>query len=234
MMRTAIFIPARYDSTRFKAKHVQSINGMESLGYLITRMKEVGIPIIVCSTALPNDIKYLKPVTERKGAIFFAGDKDNIILRQYQCAVSYDIENIINIDGDDVLACPDIVKEVLRFMPTDKVVRTYDLPLGLNVMGYPREVLEKSLNFSSDTGWGEKIFKNPRLDIIYNREFQDCRLTVDYEQDYKLIRHIAENCKDNLTLDGIMGYLTENPELLEINRSMVNAYWANYERNKGV
>ena len=62
-------------------------------------------------------------------------------------------------------------------------------------------------------------FKN--YDLIYKKNLSKIRLTLDYKEDFELIKLIFESLYSNkkfFDLDDIIYYLTKYPNLLEINK----------------
>jgi spore coat polysaccharide biosynthesis protein SpsF (cytidylyltransferase family) len=73
----------------------------------------------------------------------------------------------------------------------------------------------------------------PHVAINY-RLNRDYWLTMDYQQDFDLIKHILQNCPDNETPQGIVKYLDERPEVAKINKESAELYWKAYrERLQG-
>jgi spore coat polysaccharide biosynthesis protein SpsF len=229
-MNTAIILITRYDSTRLKGKHVLEINGETMTDILIKRLKKSGLPVIMATPFTDNDRTYMFPIAKRNGIGYFAGDVENILERQRNCAKQNNIDYIVTVEGDDILTCPSVIKEMRGIIDwvTPDVIRTAELPIGLNVIGYKTEVIE---NIDSDvsTGWCNKVHNMPCVMVNYrlNREYW---LTMDYPQDFELVKHILLNCADNETPQGIINYLDENPEIAQINAESAKIYWEAYRK----
>ena len=192
-MRIGILITVRTGSTRLPNKALREIHSTPIISYLIRRIKaSVGSQqhIILCTTDLDED-DVLCRLAEKEGISYFKGDKANIIKRHLVCADQYDLDFIINIDGDDILSNVEYINKIACEHESNKgfdVIKTVGLPFGTNVMGYKKEILEiitKEYSLSEiETGWGRLIndykrFKVQELKSLDNEKLDD-RMTLYY------------------------------------------------------
>jgi len=225
-MNTSIFLTTRYSSTRLPGKSLLKINGQTVTDILIGRLKKTGLPIIMCIPDTPGDIEHMKPIAEKHSIGFFAGEPTNIIMRHHDAAIENNVDTIINVDGDDILTCPEVVNAVnyeLCSHQQANVVKTAGLPLGLNILGYRANIL-KDIDYNSDTNWGAQI-KNTYTSMLrfdYNAPY---RLTLDYENDFSVIEDVLTNCKRNLVLGGICNYLKKHTHIAQLNIGRNKEYW---------
>jgi len=217
-MKIAIFLTTRCGSNRLVNKALLHINGETVTDILISRLKKTRIPIIMAVPDTPEDKKYLEPIAKRNAVGFFMGDADSPLKRHIQAAEANKVEYIINIDGDDILSCGEIVQSIYYHITQLKglvPIKTTGLPLGLNIIAYPTECL-KGINFDSDTNWGAQIFKGRHKEIKFNYD-EPYFLTMDYAEDFALIDDILTHCKRNLYVGGICSYLKKHPDIAKIN-----------------
>ncbi len=217
-MNNCIFLTTRYGSTRLPGKALLEINGETVTDILIKRLKKAAIPIIMCTPDTPEDNRYMKPIAERHGIGFFCGEKENIIKRHKQCAEKYGVEWIIEVDGDDILLCPEVIIAVsykITHIEHQIPIKTTGLPLGLNVLAYPAKILDK-IDYKSSTNWGAQIVRDGYYEVKFNYDLL-FSLTMDYLEDFELIRDILTNCKRNQLVRGICSYLIKHPEIARIN-----------------
>lgn len=228
-MKTCIFLTMRYENSRLQLKHFKGIGDQTAADYLIERLKKTSLPIIICSPGTRENAEYIKAIANWHDIGFYAGDERNIIKRHYMCALTNDAENIINVDGDDVLICPETILDVkdLLSLPQIDIVATQNLPLGLNVIGYSRKAIN-DIYYDNDTNWGQQILNKPHVSIDYKKQ-RDYRLTMDYAEDFELIKTIALNCKNNITVDGIIEYLDANKEITLLNSFRNTEYYQRIE-----
>uniref|UniRef100_A0A6M3XGI7 Cytidylyltransferase n=1 Tax=viral metagenome TaxID=1070528 RepID=A0A6M3XGI7_9ZZZZ len=218
-MNTTILLTTRYKSTRLPGKHTMKINGHTVTDILIGRLKRCKIPIIMCIPDTPEDVEHMKPIAERNKIGFFAGEPTNIIKRHVDCALANEIDWIILSEGDDFLVCPETINAVNWAIKSKRnkidCIKTLGLPYGLNVIAYKSEIL-KDINYNNDTNWGEKVLKNP-YELKFNYDVQ-YRLSMDYEEDFEVMKNVYENCKRNTVVSAIIKYLNKNPEIPKINQ----------------
>jgi len=247
-VNTGIFITVRTGSTRLPGKALKEVMRRPIISFLISRIKKtnenVG-KIIICTTSLCED-NALDDIAKDYGVSCFHGDKDNIIKRHLECANEYNIDFIVNIDGDDILCDPEYVKLIIKYANESNnydVIRTCDLPFGTNSMGYKKNVLETILQkieiTNIDTGWGLLINDTSIFTIkdIYADESEksDCRLTLDYEEDFILFKNIIEKLfvgNEYVTQKAVIDYLNNNSEIKNINSHLNEKYWENFNKNR--
>lgn len=247
-MNTGIFITVRTGSTRLPGKALKEVLGRPIISFLISRIKKINEnigKIIICTTSLGED-NVLDDIAKDYGVSCFHGDKDNIIKRHLECANEYDIDFIVNIDGDDILCDPEYVKLIIELANESndyEVIRTCDLPFGTNSMGYKKNVLttilQKTEMANIDTGWGLLINDTSIFAIkdIFAGESEkfDCRLTLDYEEDFILFKNIIEALfigEEHIAQKSVIDYINNNPEIKNINNHLNEKYWQNFYKNR--
>jgi len=118
------------------------------------------------------------------------------------------------------------------------MVQTTGLPLGMNVTGYNKKFLKKSLlgfeNKTLETGWGKIFDKNEiyTIDLKQNDNLQKLRMTLDYDADAEFFKKVISNL-DVLNISD--EYLIENIILNnwnKINKHLDDIYWSNFNKQK--
>ena len=145
-MNTAVFIPVRTKSTRLPNKALLDIKGKPVLEHLIERVKSAKLPnlIALCTTVNTED-EVLVRIAERNGICYFQGSEKDILDRYLKAALKYDVDFIVNVDGDDILCDPeymDKVVEVFRRTGAD-YIKCEGLPFGAAPIGIKVEALKK-------------------------------------------------------------------------------------------
>jgi len=248
-LKIGAFITVRLGSTRLPNKALLKIKGKSTIVHLIERVKHAKNldMIVLCTTSNPEDNKLIE-IAKKQKINYFAGDEKDIIKRHYDAANFYDLDFIINVDGDDILCDPEYIDEIAKEIRDDfktyDVVSTKDLPFGVNSFGYKKDILKKIFETkkanNTETGWGEFFRENANLKkkIIYAKNRHSDikpRLTLDYKEDFDLFQVIFDNLYEEgkyMSLDQIMQFLRKNADLLEINKSIEKEYWINYEKQK--
>lgn len=246
-MRTGILITARLGSSRLKKKHLLDVKGQPILIYLIRRIKaafqqeieEGKIQIVIATSDEPENRQF--EMFFSQGVAVFYGSLCNIPLRHLQAAEEYGFDNIISVDGDDILCSVQGMKLVYKEFANGNVfVKTNGLPFGMNAVGYTTEFLKSSLSKAEfevlETGWG-RIFDESKVTIL-NTTISNCneymRFTLDYPEDFTFFNELItrfpldlETSRDQEIVDYV-----EKEKLYEITKPVASEYWVNF--NNGV
>ncbi|QKJ29400.1 hypothetical protein HQ865_06395 [Mucilaginibacter mali] len=208
---TGIFITARLGSTRLSQKHLIEANGKTFIEWLIqryacefdTEIKNNEIKIFITSSIAPENHKFAELLKHQNVDIFYGSD-ENIPLRHLECAEANKINKIISIDGDDILCSAKAARLVFEGLKQHEIVQTSGLPIGMNVFGYSKTILETSLrNHISkklETGWG-KIFDNYEkynIAFVANDNEKKIRMTLDYPDDALFFKKIIQIMGDKI------------------------------------
>jgi len=244
-MNPQIFLQARQNSTRFPNKILKKICGKTILNLITERLslvKEIDKIILVTGEEVKN--KEIVKEAKKIGLEYFCGNENNILNRFYNVAQKYNSEDIIRITGDCPLIDYEIINEGLNIFNNKKlnlicnnIPRTF--PHGMDYEIFNKKHLEKNwlhhkriMNISEF----ENSFINP-VDGIFlnsNTKFYNhssiidnslLRLTLDYEEDYNLIKKIYEKLYFNnprFTLEDILKLIEKEPTLLKINQMWSN------------
>jgi spore coat polysaccharide biosynthesis protein SpsF len=244
VMDTIIAITARLGSTRLKRKHFLKVRGKHLIQWLIDRIDkefreeiELSELSIVISTGGETENREFDKVKRCK---VFYGSVDNIPLRHLQTAQYFNAENIISVDGDDILCSVEAMREVYRALLDGKLyVKTDGLPLGMNAMGYKRsfldDMLKDNVNRRLETGW-TRIFDEKKLHTIEMRGIKNypyLRFTLDYRCDYDFFNNIISNLYDKIysVSDAqFVDFVVKN-RVFELNKSVAEEYWQNFNDN---
>ena len=243
-MTTGIFIPVRLDSTRLPRKALLEIAGKPALQHLIERLKLAQSPdlLVICTTTDPED-EPLQRIADATGVELFRGDKDDLLERFRAAAEHYQVDLIINVDGDDLLVDPeqvDAVAELLKDSGAD-FVKCEGLPFGAAAIGLRAEALASVCARKSETdtatGWGA-FFANDasiktRTLVVDDPELRhpEIRMTLDYEEDLQffsaVFEELARQGKPN-RLREALGLINSRPDIRALNSGLDEKYWAHF------
>ncbi len=236
-------ITVRSSSSRLKNKCFLKINDLMVIEHVILRCLHGNIKPIICTSKNKEDKKLVK-IAKDFGIEFFQGSLQNKIKRWYDCARIKKIKFFHTIDADDPFFDYVAVKESLDLLKKNKLdlvkpsiasryggasegysfsrkgivklfdsLKKYKTKKRLNLLdtemidGY----LDNSdLNFQVYKGKGYQIKKN-------------IRLTLDYKEDYKLLKILFEKFGSFTNRETINRFLKKNKQYLKIN----------FFRNKG-
>lgn len=230
-MRTVFLITARLKSTRLKKKIFKKINNKPMIYHMIQRIKSIKEinDIIVCTSKEKEDNQIVK-FCKKNDIQYYCGSSDDVILRLKNAAKQFNAKYIINIPADNPLVDPLYIKKTIFFLKKDKydLIRNYSISIGLFCYGVTQKSLEKVCKikksrftevwykYFTDTGYFKVFDINPEKK---HRKLK-VRLTVDYKQDFKLIKKIILYFKHNLNfnINDLIKYFNKFPKDIEINK----------------
>jgi len=246
-MKTAIVIIARLGSTRTPQKMLADIEGQPLLRRLIERLRWAHRPdqLILATTCLPED-DYLAAVARSNGLSVYRGAVSDVIERMLGACQTYEADFAIMAEGDELFCDPQHIDQAIELaMRTDAdCVKTRNLPIGSWVVGVRRTALEEvycSKGDASTEGWSRFFTEDPRfhvewLDPKVPTFDPNLRLTIDYEEDLTLARELYRRLGrpgEIVSLEAVLKLVDEEPELIEVNSSLNEAYWARIRSRMG-
>lgn len=244
-LKIDIIIEARMNSTRLPGKVLLPIMDKPLLLLMVERLKRINFisDIIIATTENRSD-DVICNLAKKEKISFYRGSEDDVLGRVLNAAKFYGTEIIVEITSDNPLAEPKLVEEILSFFLDKKnnfdIISTdmgyynqnslITFPLGLGVKVFKTELLEEVSSKTNHPIDREHVVNY----ILKNTDYYKChnflakgfykrpeiRLTMDYEEDYQLIKIIYESLyrKDtNFSFSEIIKFLDSNPELKYIN-----------------
>lgn len=243
-MKTQIFLQARMGSTRVPGKVMLKICGKSIIELITERLKKIGgIDKIILVSSVNKENEALAAEAKKLGLDFFQGSEENVLDRFYQASLKFRPDVIIRVTGDCPLVDSDLISEGLKIFQKDSCdilsnARIRSFPDGMDYEIFTRQVLERAWkeqkkNLSSEDEF-DKTFFNPtksilacaniiKKDIISEKDLSHIRLTLDYSEDFEVIRKIYENLYKGKYFgkEEILDYLDTHPEISEINKKHI-------------
>lgn len=235
------------DSTRLPGKVLLEAAGKPMLSLMIDRLREVNniSEIIVATTTKEIDNK-INDLAIKENVSCFRGSENDVLGRVLDCALHYGTEVIVEITGDNPLSDPSVVTSMINkylemadeidFLSNDvgcynKIV-PISFPLGINVKIFPTDILVDVSKKTDDPVDREHvvnyILNNLDQYMVHNYKAEgkycrpDLRFTMDYLEDYILIKKVFENFEDNrFTGIDVIDFLDSNPEIKDINKKCI-------------
>nr|MBK9652748.1 hypothetical protein [Bacteroidota bacterium] len=145
-----IGIVARVESTRLPRKHFIDVEGKCFIEWLLLRMthhfeseiKTDNIKIIIATADTKLNREFLQLKEKYSHLEIYFGSEKNIPQRLWQCAEHYNLDYVVNIDGDDVLCSPLAVeKTIAAQIKNSDYIFTSGLPLGMNCISISKKFL---------------------------------------------------------------------------------------------
>lgn len=232
-MTKAVFVTVRSDSSRLAGKAYKDIIGKPVIEMIIKRAKLVKNAdiVVVCTTERAIDNKIIE-IAQNVGVNYYRGSLEDKLGRWYGAVKKFNINTFATFDGDDLLCAPELIdlgfeqleKEGLDFLeaPADLAVGAFTYCIKASALKKVCEIkntkdTEMMWTYFKDTG----LFKVGTLyieDQIYLNP--NARLTLDYQEDFDFFENIFKhfnNIENNVPLQDVMVYLTENPKVIQIN-----------------
>ena len=238
-MKVVATIEARMTSSRLPGKPLLLADNKSMIEHLSSRLKTIPIidEIILATTINPQD-QPLVDEAKKNDIGVFRGDEDNVMQRVIGAAESSRADVIVEITGDCPIIDPVIVKESIKIYlmndydyVSNARIRSY--PDGMDTQVFSLETLKKSYSMTQSKLDYEHVTlhirNNPNafshFDMVASEDlyWPELGLTLDEEKDYLLIKNIIEyfgNSNSNFSCAEILKYLRENPELIEINKTV--------------
>lgn len=238
-MKTGFLITARLKSTRLPFKLLQEVEGRPIFAHMIERLKLAKRvdEIIVCTSDNPQD-EPLMALAKTEGVSCFRGNEDDVLLRLSDAANAFNLDYILNITGDCPFSDPeyaDRIVEAYRETNAD-LIRAFELPHGAYSYGIKPAALHKVVEIKDERNtevWG-RYFTDTDLFEVYDLPIQnefhrqpDLRMTLDYPADLEFFKAVFAHLYQPgriFTLDEILRFLRQHPEVAEINRECGTAF----------
>jgi len=233
-MKIGFLITARLKSERLPLKIIKDLNGKTVIERLIDRIKEIkDITDIVLCTSTNSQDRPLVDIARGNNIYYFNGDGQDVLKRLLDAAKFFNLDYFLGITADNPLITIHYSNLIVDEIRTNKYdfIKLEGLPLGTATYGMKVKTLEVVCKIKSaiDTEfWGylidrPEIFSIKRIVIEDKLNRPELRLTLDYEEDYELIRNIYSNIPFNkvLNLCNVIDYLDKNPVIAKVNRNCV-------------
>ena len=227
------FITVRTTSSRLKKKCLLKFGKINILEHVILRaLKNNIIPIVCTSKNKSDDI--IQKISKKHNVKFYRGSLRNKINRWKLCAKKYKINFFHTIDADDPFFDSESIKKSLIMCKSkydivfpSKVSRSGGASEGYSFSYKSVSKLDKllalkqKLNKNIDIEMIEKFIDNKNFKVKTlkgnNYEIKNARLTLDYKEDYDMLKIIQNKCGNFASRKKINFFLKKNKNVLDIN-----------------
>ena len=235
--RVVAIIQARMGSTRLPGKIFKDVAGKPLLWHIIERVRlsQQIDKIIIATTTLDEDDQ-LENFARENSLPCYRGEKEDVLARYYGAATQFEKAEIIaRICGDDPLIDPVVIDKVIEEHLNSGADYTYNNRIGAYPLGIATEIfnydaLEKAHKEAKQDYEREhvtpyiyshpEIFKLKSVEAIKKLRRPDLRLTVDTEEDLRLIREIFKHLYREGQIfytEEVIDFLDSHPKLIAIN-----------------
>jgi len=237
-MEIGFLITARLKSTRLPQKVILEVNNRPLICHMIDRLKSSNIldRIILCTSTNPQD-QPLVDIAANENIGCFPGSEEDVIQRLYDAAREFGIDYALNVTADCPLVSVEYLELILnKYKETNAdLITCFNLPHGFASYGLKIEAMRKVCEIKKGREtevWGgyfrdTGLFDVVDIDVPPEHIRPDYRLTVDYPEDFELIKNIFNHFGEDTcetSMPDIIKYLDENPQLLEINKHCEELY----------
>lgn len=244
MSASAIFVSIRNKATRLPGKSFLPLGGKPLVDQLVSRLKHATRPSrIVITTSAHADDAVFEEVAARTGVECFRGSEDDKLDRYFEAMREYGIELAAIVDGDDPLCDPGYIDRLLEAVEARQADfgTVGQLPVGVtaNVIRQAavRRVCELKTEHDTEV-WGgyflqTGLFSTVTLEPDAAHRDPDLRLTLDYQEDYDVIRAVFDALGptgEYFTLTEALAFIRSRPELRRLNLEAAARYEANLKR----
>ena len=234
--RVVCIIEARYRSTRLPGKVVMPVMGQPMLARMIERVsraRTLDAIVVACPDGIEDDV--IEEVAFETGVFCFRGSEDDVLARVVGAARANRADVIVELTGDCPLHDPALIDKVVsdyQLGGADFVsnILPYTTPRGTDVRVFSTIALAEIADRSTDPADREHVslhfwehaerYGRRNVATEFPPHVKDYRLTVDTEDDFRLVNAIYEALyPDNptFTLSDVIALLDARPDLRAMN-----------------
>ncbi|MFA5480247.1 MAG: hypothetical protein WC002_04130 [Candidatus Muiribacteriota bacterium] len=224
-MKTGVIIQARTGSTRLNSKVLKKLSDKSMIEHVVERCCQTKLPVVV-ATSVHNSDDILEKFLNEKKIPCFRGSLENVLERFVRCAEYYGFDNIIRVTGDNPLIDFEKMKIFKNYFLKDYVfIKGGAVGTGSEMV--KTEVLQNNLKLNLEPYNGEHVTLYIRknlekfdFDLIEgDKRFEKLRLTVDEEDDFRLMEKIYSALYKNTPVksDELYNFYQSNSNLFRLN-----------------
>lgn len=243
-----MLVTARTKSSRLSGKCLLPFGSTNVIRHVMTRAAQVGVPIILCTTDHAND-DFLAEQVASLGYRVFRGDSDNKLVRWADAAEWSNASTVHALDADDPFFDPSEVRDSLLLLEHEQLGMLRTSPRsdhGMASVGtsfsrtFLTDLAERSRGLAHNdldvVPWDRLVRCTDAVDAMPNRDLgvlvRDVRLTLDYQDDYEMLRVIANALAPTATRLQVERFLSKHPELAMVNAHRTASFLENQARQR--
>ncbi len=247
-MKAAAIILARVTSTRLERKMLRDLAGMPLVAHTLRRASSFpgvtdGGGVVLAIPDCDRDDE-LAAIGADIGMKVFRGSEDNVLSRLILAAESVGADVIYRVTGDNPLVDTGVVSGTWDGFISGEwdYAAMDDTPLGTTAEIVTVDALRRGMDLA-DTA---RLREHPTLALYENSKLfrmhliqppekwrrPDWRFTIDTEKDLQVVERILKALGPDATLDSIVPYVDEHPELMNINAGVDQSGWDNLKKCK--
>ena len=228
-------IQARMSSKRLPGKVLLPLGKSTILNEVINRAKDFSKQVIVCTSKDKSDDE-IEKFCKKEDILLFRGDLEDVFSR-FQ-SVFYNLKGLeecewfARLTADNPLISSNLAKNLISKIDNKYDYITYkkNIPIGSSI-----ELIKKSTFLNIDSKELDNIQKEHVTPIFYENQdgfntlflsvpsfynLSHLRVTVDYEEDYKLVRKLFE-INNKISLEEVIELFKNDLKLFNLNKSCI-------------
>jgi len=232
-------IQARMGSTRLPGKVLMDLNGVPMLQYQVDRVKQSKLidQVLVATSVLSQDDE-IANFCENNNILSFRGSEDDVLSRYYHAAKEYNADAIVRLTADCPMLDPEVIDKTIALFQQDNIdyaantvpPESSKYPDGSDVEVFSMFALKRAYQEATNEEDREHVtfyfWKSKQKDtfetaqLSNHEDFSKYRFTVDYPEDYEVVKMIDEELKKMNqfgSLNEIVEILNNNPEISALN-----------------
>jgi spore coat polysaccharide biosynthesis protein SpsF (cytidylyltransferase family) len=243
-VRTVAIIQARLASSRLPGKVLYELAGLPIIGFMAKRVQQIsGLDELVLATGEGERNDPLADIAHSLGLAVFRGSEDDVLSRFYGAAEANTADIVIRLTGDCPLADARVISDVLQYRAEHDLdyctnVKPPSWPDGLDVSVFTMDTLRRAAAEAQLPSEREHVvpwmWKMSSLEdgglltagnVSAPEDYSAKRWTVDYAQDYLMLRSLAAIMGPEALLRAgwreVMNCLLDHPEITAINAGAI-------------
>lgn len=234
--RIVAIIEARMTSSRLPGKVLMTACGKSMLELLVERLHRVASLDDICIATTTNATDDpVAALADQLGVLCFRGSEHDVLGRVAAAAAAVGADIVAEVTGDCPLMDPAVLDLVIQDylrggadLVGNAIPRSY--PLGMDTFVFSRATIEAAAAAATDPLCREHVvhflrinperFPSRTLTAPETQTAPNLHLTLDYREDYEMIRGIYEALypdKPDFSLDDVLALLKARPELRALN-----------------
>lgn len=234
-MKIGVIVQARMGSTRFPGKVMKKLCDKEVLWHVVERLKKsIHVNDVIIATTEKQQDEIIAEFCEKHSVKCFRGDELDVLKRYYDAANSNKLDIIVRVTSDCPLIDPTVVDRLIEMLieedleyVSNSFEKTY--AKGLECSAFTFKALERCMREAVKPEHREHVVlymrENPTLfataGICNLKDDSDFRITLDEEDDYKLLSIIYNHLyieNEIIPVEEVLEFINNN------NLKIVNAH----------
>ena len=223
-------------STRLPGKVLMEVNDRPLLAYQLDRIsKSKKLDRVVVATSILEVDDAIESFCVDYGVDCYRGSENDVMSRYYDCAKKYNSDIVVRMTADCPFIDPEIIDKVVQKFKDDNVdycantvpPEKSKFPDGSDIEVFSMKALEMANTEVQDEHRREHVTFQFWQDLNYtssqyiqNKDWSNYRITVDYPEDFEVVRCILNVLNKKRTfgnLGEIISIIDSNNEIKEKN-----------------